>query len=131
MRSLLIIENKDSVRVALGGYCEKLGYKPILLSDPLVCKALQQGAQTCSTQKPCAGTLLIDQDLPAIDGLSLIECQIEKGCKVATHRKALMVNKITEQSFKNANRLGCHVLQKPVTFENLEAWLNGLEGSAI
>ena len=131
MRSLLIIENEDSVRDALGGYSEKLGYKPILLSDPLVCKALQPGAQHCPTHKPCANILLIDKDLPAIDGLSFIECQIENGCKVATYRKALMVNRITEQSLKNANRLGCHVLQKPVTFETLKTWLTGLEGSAV
>ncbi len=131
MRSMLIIENEDSVRDVLGGYSEKLGYKPILLSDPLVCKALQPGAQQCSTTKPCADTLLIDKDLPAIDGLSFIECQIENGCKIATYRKALMVNKITEQSLKNANRLGCHVLQKPVTFKTLETWLIGLEGSAV
>lgn len=131
MRSLLIIEKEDSVRAELGGYSEELGYKPILLSDPFVCKALQPGAQQCPTHKPCADILLIDKDLPAIDGLSFIKCQIENGCKVATYRKALMVNTITEQSLKNANRLGCYVLQKPVTLETLETWLNGLEDSAV
>ncbi len=127
MQHLLIIENEDSDRDALGRYSEALGYKPILISDPSVCKALNSGEQKCSNHKPCANTLLIDKDLPAIDGLSLIECQIEKGCKVASHRKALMVRTMSEQEKKEASRLGFHVLQKPVTSETLENWLSGLE----
>jgi CheY-like chemotaxis protein len=130
MRSLLIIENEDCVRETLGRFAEKLGYKPILLSDPSVCHALQPGEQQCSTKKPCADALLIDQDLPAIDGLSLIERQVEKRCKVASQQKALMVNTITERDLQKANTLGCHVLQKTVTCETLESWLGGLEGSA-
>jgi CheY-like chemotaxis protein len=127
MRSLLIMENEDSVRDTLGSYSEQLDYKPILLSDPSVCKALQPGEQQCPTQKSCADALLIDRDLPAIDGLNLIERQIEKGCKVAARRKALMVSMITEPDLEKARNLGCHVLQKPVTSESLESWLVGLE----
>lgn len=127
MQHILIIENEDSDRDALGRYSEALGYKPILISDPSVCKALNSGEQKCSTNKPCANILLIDKELPAIDGLSLIERQIEKGCKVASRRKALMASTMSEQDQKIASRLGFHVLQKPVTSESLENWLNGLE----
>ena len=71
MHHILIIENEDSVRAVLGRYSEALGYKPILISDPSVCKALNSGEQTCSSHKPCANILLIDKELPEIDGLSL------------------------------------------------------------
>ena len=127
MQHILIIENVDSDRDTLDRYSEALGYKPILISDPSVCKALNSGGQKCSTHKPCANILLINKELPAIDGLSLIERQIEKDCKVASRRKALMVSAMSEQDQKKASRLGFHVLQKPVTSESLENWLNGLE----
>jgi DNA-binding response OmpR family regulator len=125
MRDLLIIENEDSVRDTLGSYAEKLGYNPILISDPSVCNSMKSGEQRCSAKKPCADTLLIDKDLPAIDGLRLIELQKEKGCKVASQRKALMASTLVEEESKMADRLGCHVIQKPVTCENLESWLVG------
>ncbi len=41
MRDLLIIEHEDIVRDTLGSFSEKLGYKPILISDPLVCNAVK------------------------------------------------------------------------------------------
>ena len=39
MENILIIEHEDHVRNELGSYSERLGYKPILISDPLICKA--------------------------------------------------------------------------------------------
>jgi hypothetical protein len=41
MRNLLIIEHKDSVRGDLGLYTKELGYKPILMSDLLVCNSVK------------------------------------------------------------------------------------------
>lgn len=127
MRNLLIIENEDSVRDSLGSYTEKLGYKPILISDPLICGAVKSSGAQCSTKKPCADILLIDKDCPAIDGLRLIELQAEKGCTVNSQRKALMAKTLTDKEHKKAAILGCHVISKPVTFETLENWLMGLE----
>ena len=130
MRNLLIIENDDSVRDNLGVYTEKLGYKPILISDPLVCGAAKSSEPPCSAKKPCADILLIDKDCPAIDGLKLIELQTQKGCTVNPQRKALMASTITDQEHKKAATLGCHVIPKPVTLETLESWLMGLEDQA-
>ena len=130
MRNLLIIENEDNVREALGLYTEKLGYKPILISDPLVCRAVKSYGPQCPTKKPCADILLIDNDCPAIEGLRLIELQVEKGCTVDTQRKALMVSTLTDNDQNKAATLGCHVLSKPVTFKALENWLTGIEGQA-
>lgn len=127
MRNLLIIENEDSVRDNLGLYSERLGYKPILISDPLVCGAVKSSGPQCSTKKPCADILLIDKDCPAIDGLKLIELQAEKGCTVNSQRKALMASTLTDKEHKKVAILGCHVISKPVTFATLENWLMGLE----
>jgi DNA-binding response OmpR family regulator len=131
MRNLLIIEHEDSVRDSLGLYSEKLGYKPILISDPSVCNAVKSDGQQCSNQKPCAEILLIDNDCPAIDGLSLIELQAEKGCMVNSQRKALMTSMLTEKDHEKATSLGCHVILKPVTYKAIESWLNELEDAFV
>lgn len=124
MKSLLIIEHEDSVRDNLGSYSEMLGYKPILISDPLVCNAANAELKQCPTKKPCAEFLLIDNDCPAIDGLSLIELQAMKGCSVHKKQKALMASKLTDEENEKTIALGCHVISKPVTFQDLESWLN-------
>jgi DNA-binding response OmpR family regulator len=131
MRNLLIIEHEDSVRDDLGLYTKELGYKPILISDPLVCNAVKSVGQQCHTKKPCAEFLLIDNDCPVIDGLSLIELQAEKGCTVNKQRKALMASTLTDKEHKKATTLGCHVIPKPVTYKALENWLKGLESPAV
>lgn len=47
MRNLVIIEHEDSVRDDLGLYTKELGYKPILISDPLVCNAVKSKETLC------------------------------------------------------------------------------------
>ena len=54
MENILIIEHEDHVRNELGSYSERLGYKPILISDPLICKAANSELKQCPTKKPCA-----------------------------------------------------------------------------
>ena len=124
MENILIIEHEDHVRNELGSYSERLGYKPILISDPLICKAANSELKQCPTKKPCAEFLLIDKDCPAIDGLSLIELQTRKGCSVQIKQKALMASKLTDEENEKAFTLGCHVISKSVTFQDLERWLN-------
>ena len=123
MENLLIIEHEDLVRNTLGSYSEKLGYKPILISDPLICNAANAEMKQCPTKKPCAEFLLIDNDCPAIGGLSLIELQTRKGCLVHKKQKALMASKLTDEEIEKVVTLGCHVISKSVTFQDLESWL--------
>ena len=125
MENILFIEHEDHVRNELGSYSERLGYKPILISDPLICKAANSELKQCPTKKPCAEFLLIDNDCPAIDGLSLIELQTRKGCLVQKKQKALMASKLTDEENEKAFTLGCHVISKSVTFQDLDSWLNG------
>lgn len=126
MKNLLIIEHEDHVRDNLASYTEKLGFKPITISDPLVCNAAKTSVNQCKNGKPCAEILLVDNDCPAIDGLSLIELQTQKGCSVKKKQKALMVSKLSDEENEKAISLGCHVISKPVTFYDLESWLKSL-----
>jgi hypothetical protein len=60
-------------------------------------------------------------------GLELIQRQIDSGCRGAPQHKAIMSGSLTAEELQQAKELGCHVLQKPVTFEVFEHLLNTIE----
>lgn len=126
MQRLMIIEDEECIRETLGIFSEMLGYEPIIATDSSSCPAIHSDGQECLKDHPCADILLIDQGLPSISGLNFIESQIQKGCKVLAHRKALMSGALTKEEFIRTQKIGCHFLQKPVTFDVLKDWLAGI-----
>ena len=131
MQRILIIDDEECIRETLGTFSEMLGYKPILAADPKLCNALHPDNEQCQRDQPCADILLVDQGLPGISGLRFIERQIRKGCRVPTHRKALMSGALTEHEHRQALKMGCHVLQKPVTLQVLQDWLADLDSKVV
>lgn len=131
MKRIMIIDREESVREALGAFSEILGFEPTLVSDPVICHAMRADKIQCEVKKPCADILLVGQDLSPLTGLQFVARQEEKCCRVPIHRKAVMSGSFTKEEFMQARHLGCHVLQKPVTFEILENWLDGLTGNRV
>jgi CheY-like chemotaxis protein len=127
MPSILIIDDEEGNRETLGVYSEMLGYEPILAEDYSSCSTILAKIQACAEEQSCADVLLINQNLATMTGLEFVEKQILKGCKAATYSKAIMSGALTQEEFKLAKKLGCHVLQKPVTYEILENWLSSVD----
>ncbi len=127
MQRILIIDPEENVRETLGVFCEMLGYEPLFAADASSCRVIHAENQNCAEENPCADIILINQGLPTMTGLEFVERQIEKGCKAAVHCKAIMAKTLTPEEFKLTKTLGCHVLQKPVTYEIMEQWLASVE----
>ena len=130
MPRILIIDDEESLREILGVYSEMLGCEVELAADPSLCKSFHSDSQECTNEKPCADILVIDQNLPDLKGLDLIRQQTERGCKLPPQRKAVISASLSEDEFRQAKNLGCHVMQKPITFEIFESWLQKLEEKA-
>jgi DNA-binding response OmpR family regulator len=126
MARILIIDRDETVRETLGVFSEMLGYEPLYAEDAATCQAIHSANQSCSAENACAEILLIDQRLQTMTGLEFVERQIQKGCKAATNCKAVMSDALTKQEFMLARQLGCYVLQKPVTYEIFENWLQSI-----
>ena len=127
MKNLLVIAPEDGARGKIVEYLEQMSFKPICISDPFVCQALKTGDKKCSNQVPCANILLVDNDLPEIDGLSILAEQGMNGCQISPDHKALMVKSISDVNLGQVGLVGCHLIEKPVTENNLGLWLANVE----
>ena len=104
-----------------------MSFNPICISDPFACQALKAGDKKCSNQSPCANILLVDNDLPEIDGLSILAEQGMNGCQISPDHKALMVKSISDVNLGQVGLVGCHLIEKPVNENNLGLWFANVE----
>jgi len=118
---IIIIEDEDCIRDSLKWFLEDLGHEVIANSAPFTCDVYQGG--NCSRKVSCSDVLLIDQHNPGALGLDFIQILNECGCKGITSNMILMSGDTTSIDRKKAEMLGCTVVQKPMSFEFLEDWL--------
>lgn len=130
MQRMLILDDDPITRKTLGVYGEMLGYEPLFAVDANVCGVVRAGEAVCSAERGCADIFLVSQKQQSGSGLDLVALQSEKGCRIDPQHKAIMAGNLTEQEFRQAGVLGCYVLQKPVTYEIFENWLNSFERSS-
>ncbi len=130
MSLVLILDASESTSQTIDLYCEILGYETVVSDNLSICDAFQE-RRKCRKQEPCVDIMFVDNSLAKTVGLDVIQSQIERGCKLEPRNKALLANSLSSQEFKNAKRLGYHVLQTPITFEILENWLSEVEWNAV
>jgi len=123
LKNLLIIAPENGAREKIIEYLEQMSFNPICISDPFACQALKAGDKKCSNQSPCANILLVDNDLSEIDGISILAKQRMNGCQISPDHKALMVESISNVNLGQVGLVGCHLIEKPVTENNLGQWL--------
>ena len=104
-----------------------LGYEQVLVADPSLHRLPCLEGRVCSEENPCADVLLVDQYLPTMFGLDLIEKLNRRGCNLPAGSKAIITGVLSSQEAERAKSLGCDVLLKPVTFEMLKNWLSSVE----
>ena len=124
MPQILIVDDEVGIRQILEVYAELMGYESTLMDGPTICELYHNPESKCSKDSPCADALLIDQNLDGMTGLEFIQRQRNGGCKLLPKYKAVMARTFSKEEFKNTLATGCHVLQKPITFEIFEDWLN-------
>lgn len=127
MPRILIIDTEESIRETLDVFAEMLAYKATLAINPASCDVYSPSFCECSKECACTEILLIDQNMPGMTGLELIQRQHEFGCKIAAKSKVVMSGVLTVEERQLATELGCFVMQKPVSFEVLEQILNTIE----
>jgi CheY-like chemotaxis protein len=102
------------------------GYEVIACREPGRCPVYDD-EQRCDKSRPCADIVLTDYRMPKMTGIELLQAQRERGCKLAAGNKAIMSGYFDRGSLETIRRMGCTAFEKPITFEELEAWLEKCE----
>ena len=121
---IYIIDDEPCIRDSLTWFLESLGCEVISESEPFSCQVYD--GHSCGYDVPCADAILIDYQLPKINGLDFVEMQIKGGCKGKTKNILLMSGDITSIDKEKAEKLGCTVVQKPISLDYVRTWLESL-----
>ena len=119
------IDDEESIRDTFRWHLQDMGHEVFTFAVPAECDV--QAYCLCQQNTPCTDALLIDYNLPGMNGLDFIESQIKHGCKGDPRNMLLMSGDTTRINMKKAVALGCSVEQKPLSLETLERWISEVQ----
>ena len=121
---VFIFDDDELIRTTLKYFVEQEGFKVSAFSQPDHCSVYYSGDCMCPQKEACADIIITDVNMPGVSGLSFIENQIRKGCKV--QHIAVMSGDWTDPGLKQAKSWGCQVFYKPFSILKLKQWLDGI-----
>ena len=122
---VFVIDDEECIRDSLKWYLEDLGHEVLTAPEPTSCQVYQ--GHDCSQSSPCGDALLIDYNMPKMNGLEFIENMKKRGCKGIAANKLLMSGNTNDICREKVQRVGCTLVQKPIDFSYVETWLKNLK----
>lgn len=122
---IFVIDHEESIRDSFKLYLEDEGHQVITAREPAACDVFQ--GHTCTRERPCGHALFVGYQLSGLNGLDFIEQMEKKGCKGSARNKILMSGDTTAIDMQKARRLGCKVLQKPVSLKTIDQIVKEVE----
>ena len=122
---IFVIDDEESIRDSFRMYLEDQGHEVLTADRPRSCAVFQ--GHDCDNDYPCGHLLLIDHFLPGMNGLDFIEMMGRRGCKGAVRNKVIMSGDTTAIDQNKADRLGCKVVQKPLTLGKLDQIIDEIQ----
>jgi DNA-binding response OmpR family regulator len=124
-----LLEDDIGLRSTLFDFLKQNGYEVFAYSDPSFCPLSEVTSCKCNRQNPCADFIITDINMPGMTGISFIELQKEKSCKVS--HIAIMSATWSESEYKKAKELGCKVFEKPFGLNDLIQWMKSCQETAF
>ena len=118
---VFIIDDEECIRDSLKWYLEDLGHEVLTAPEPTSCEIYQ--GHDCSQEHPCGDALIIDYNMPKMNGLEFIELMKHRGCKGLTSNKLVISGNSVQICRNKVAELGCALAQKPISFAELDSWL--------
>jgi CheY-like chemotaxis protein len=125
-RRAIIYDDEPIILNVLRMFFELRDYDVITCQEPVRCPVYDDLTK-CRLLHPCADVMLTDHRMPRMTGLELLRLQKEQGCRLSIRNKAVISGYMDDDALREVGRLGCASFQKPVEFEELEAWLRACE----
>jgi len=125
-RRAIIYDDDPDVANMLKEHFMLRGYEVLTYQEPVNCPAYDDLA-VCNDLYPCADIILVDLNMPRIDGIDMLRVQSLNGCRVPAGSRALMLGDLDDRGQKGIKELGCMYFQKPFSFGEISAWLDERE----
>ena len=124
MRKRRVIIYDDNLDVAnmLKEHFTLRGYEALTYQEPVSCPAYEEYA-ACKELHPCADIILVDFNMPKMNGIDMLRAQSLHGCKVPAKSRALMSGGLDDEAQEGVKELGCIYFQKPFSFDEIAKWL--------
>ena len=126
-RRALIFDDEAVVLLVLRDFFETRGYEVLAFPGPVECPVYAEGA-SCSNTAPCGDIMLVDYQMPRMNGIELLQSQARRGCKLTAKNKALLTGYMDERNMSHLQKLGAAFFEKPVLFDELGKWVDECEG---
>jgi len=115
---IFVIDDEESIRDTMEWHLEEQGHEVITAESPVVCDTCY--ANIRQDPKPCADLLFVDYQMANMTGLDFIERMSSRGCRMDPLTKYIMSGNISAIDMAKVESIGCNVLQKPVTFDEID-----------
>lgn len=119
---IVVIDDEDCIRDTFKWHLEEKGHEVITADSPIGCDVFND--HDCTKGTPCGDVIFIDYFLPGTNALDFIERMTEKGCKGIVKNKFVMSGNTELVDKERADKLGCHLIQKPINFDDLDNLLD-------
>ena len=122
---LIVLEDNDIIRSALGQFFESLGYEVYSFQDPSLCPLYGKQFCDCPLEHACSDVILSDINMLQVKGIDFVKDMRQKGCKVKNI--AVMSGDWTTEAIEQAGKFDIKIFEKPFDLEALKDWLNKCE----
>ncbi len=126
-RRAIIFDDSESVLSFFRDYFFFRDYEVLALREPVVCPIYANNGRQCSQPHPCADIVITDYRMPRMTGAELLKEQLQRGCKLVPHNKALLSGYIEPAVVDSVTVLGFAFFRKPVLIAQFSAWVSSCE----
>ena len=126
---VFVFDDKENILIVLKRHLEFQGHEVICANEPTACQAFQ--GNVCDHNYPCGDILLTDNKMPNMTGLEFIEHMRNRGCKGLSKNKIVMSGLFSKSEREKANELGCHILFKPITVEEIDELIEKIQKTIL
>jgi len=122
----VIIDDDIVIMALLKTYLHLRGYDVLTFREPRICPIYDEDME-CSLKQTCADIMIVDFNMPRMNGIELLKAQSLRKCKLTSKNKALVTGFFDLLSQSIIDELNYAFFEKPLDFNKLAAWFDECE----
>jgi DNA-binding response OmpR family regulator len=115
----MIFDDDTRILEILDIYFSMRNFEVQSFSEPILC-SVSKDSNYCLN--PCADIIIIDFQMPRINGIELLNHQAQRRCPINIKNKAIMSGTLPDEYIDKMKGLADTFFQKPVHMQKLYAW---------